>query len=174
MVQKDATTTGVTSSVNPAIVGHVVTFTATVHASAPGTGKPTGTVTFKDITTVLGTATLNSAGQATFSTTALAVGTHAITASYAGDTNFSGSFSPNIAEVVKASGGSTVSSAPPMSGNTGRTVLSASPLTPVNALSPQGIDGFFDGSSKKLGLLPSGVSRLHSRVVKEDLLDWPA
>jgi hypothetical protein len=91
-----------------------------------------------------------------------------------GYTNFIGSFSPNIAEVVKASGGSIVSSPPLTNANAGRTVLSGSPLIPVYGLSPQGIDGFFDGSSKKPGLLQSGVSRLNSRVVKEDLLDWPA
>jgi hypothetical protein len=34
---------------------------------------------------------LNSTGQATFATTTLAVGSHAITAVYGGDSNFSGS-----------------------------------------------------------------------------------
>jgi ELWxxDGT repeat protein len=100
-VQKDATTAAVTSSANPAVVGNVVTFMAVVQASAPGSGKPTGTVTFTDITTVLGTGTLNGAGQATFSTSALIVGTHAITATYAGDNNFTSSFSPVLAETVK-------------------------------------------------------------------------
>ena len=173
LVLKDATTTVVTSSVNPAVVGHAVTFTATAHAGAPGSGKPTGTVTFKDITTVLGTATLNSAGQATFSTTTLAVGTHAITASYGGDTNFTGSFSPNIAEVVKASGGSRVSSPPPTTGNAGRTVESSSQPIPVSSLSPQSLDSFFDGSTQKHGVSSSRLSRPHTRVVKEDSFDWP-
>jgi ELWxxDGT repeat protein len=101
-VPKDATTTTVTASANPAVVGTTITFTATVQANAPGAGTPTGTVTFKDITTVLGTGTLN-AGQATFSTSALTLGTHAITASYDGDTNVTASFSPNIAEAISAS-----------------------------------------------------------------------
>jgi ELWxxDGT repeat protein len=100
-VQKDATTAAVTSSANPAVVGTVVTFTAVVQASVPGSGKPTGTVTFTDITTVLGTGTLNGAGQTTFSTSALIVGIHAITANYAGDNNFTSSFSPVLAETVK-------------------------------------------------------------------------
>src|SRR5262249_4958364 len=97
------TTATVTASANPAVVGTTVTFTATLQASSPGAGTPTGTVTFRDFTTTLGTGTLNAAGQATFTTSTLAVGTHAISASYAGDTNFLSRFSPSISEVVKAS-----------------------------------------------------------------------
>jgi hypothetical protein len=172
-VLKDATTTTVTPSANPAVLGATITFTAAVQASSPGAGIPTGTVMFKDNTTVLGTGTLNGAGKATFSTTALAVGTHAITASYGGDMSFTGSFSPNIAEVVKTSGANTVSSPPPTNGNPGRTVLSGSPPSPVNGFSPQRIDSFFDGSAKTHGLSTSGVSRPHPRVAKGDSLDWP-
>jgi ELWxxDGT repeat protein len=101
-VQKDATTTKVTPSVNPAVVGHTITFTAQVQANSPGAGTATGTVTFKDITTVLGTGTLNGAGRATFTTSQLALGTHAITATYAGDNNFTSSVSVILAETVKA------------------------------------------------------------------------
>jgi parallel beta-helix repeat protein/predicted outer membrane repeat protein len=70
--------------------GQNVTFTATVAPAAPGAGTPTGTVTFKDGATVLGTAPL-SGGVATFSTSALAIGVHTITANYGGDANFNGS-----------------------------------------------------------------------------------
>jgi hypothetical protein len=52
------TTTTLVSSLNPSGLGQAVTFTATV------TGlSPTGTVTFKDGATTLGTATLNGAGR---------------------------------------------------------------------------------------------------------------
>ena len=62
--------------------GQLVTFTATVTSGA-GEGTPTGTVTFKDGATVLGSpVTLNSSSVATYSTAALAVGSHTITASY--------------------------------------------------------------------------------------------
>ena len=47
--------------------GQSVTFTATVLAP-PGTGTPTGTVTFRDGSLILGTAPLGSDGQASFST----------------------------------------------------------------------------------------------------------
>jgi hypothetical protein len=48
---------------------------------------PTGTITFKDGATTLGTSTL-SGSIATLSTTSLAVGAHSITAKYGGDDNF--------------------------------------------------------------------------------------
>ena len=47
-VNKDATTTALSSSVNPSVSGQSVTFTATVTANPPGAGTPTGTVTFQD------------------------------------------------------------------------------------------------------------------------------
>jgi large repetitive protein len=101
-VLQDATTATVTASANPAVVGTTVTFTAVVQANSPGAGKATGSVVFKDFTTALATLTLNGAGQATFTTSALALGTHAITATYAGDTNFLASVSALLAESVKS------------------------------------------------------------------------
>src|SRR5439155_97659 len=74
------TTTGLTSSVQPSVFGQPVTFTATMAAKSPGAGTPTGTVTFKDGSSTLGTGTLNSSGQAMFTTSTLAVGPHSITA----------------------------------------------------------------------------------------------
>jgi hypothetical protein len=66
-----------------------VTFTATVSGAQSGL-TPTGTVTFKDGATVIGSGSLNGGGQATFSTSALSGGSHSITAVYGGDTNFTG------------------------------------------------------------------------------------
>jgi len=85
-IAKAATTTAVTSTPNPSNPGQSVTFTATVTSAA---GTPTGTVQFKDGGTNLGSAqTVNGSGVATFSTTALTPGVHAITADYSGDSNF--------------------------------------------------------------------------------------
>ncbi len=93
-VNQAATTTALAFSPANPTYGQSVTFTATVAASSPGAGSPTGTVTFKDGSTTLGTGILSTAGgvtTASFSTSSLAAGTHAITASYGGDPNFTGS-----------------------------------------------------------------------------------
>ncbi len=93
------TTTKLTSSLNPSHNGNSVTFTATVTATS---GTPTGKVTFNDGTTKLGTGSINSGThQATFKTSALAVGTHSITAVYAGNANFATSTSNVVKQVVK-------------------------------------------------------------------------
>jgi hypothetical protein len=51
-------------------------------------------------TTVLGTGTLSS-GTATFETSTLKVGSNSIKAVYGGDTNFTGSTSKAVKQVVK-------------------------------------------------------------------------
>jgi hypothetical protein len=87
-VNQAASATTVSSSMNPAVFGQAVTFTATISAIAPGVGVPTGTVTFLDGTATLGSATLDATGHATLSTSSLTVGSHSIQASYSGDTNW--------------------------------------------------------------------------------------
>jgi hypothetical protein len=72
-----------------------------VSAVSPGSGTPTGTVTFKDGSTTLGTATLAS-GKAAFTTSALSAGSHSITASYAGDSNFFPSASSTLTQNVSS------------------------------------------------------------------------
>jgi hypothetical protein len=103
-VNKAATSTVLGSSANPSTNGQSVTFTATVSVNAPGAGTPQGTVNFNDGATFLGSGSL-SGGIATFSTAALTVGTHAITASYAGDVNFAVSTSNAVQQQVDPTGG---------------------------------------------------------------------
>src|SRR5205085_215491 len=81
-VNADSTTTTVASSQDPSIAGQSLTFTATVGANSPGSGTPTGTVTFEDGPATLGTAALDAGDHATFSTSTLSAGTHSITAVY--------------------------------------------------------------------------------------------
>ncbi|PYY21555.1 MAG: hypothetical protein DMG62_17695, partial [Acidobacteria bacterium] len=92
-----------TSSQNPSMVGISVTFTATV--SSPR-GTPTGTVTFNNGNSSLGTAPLAS-GQTAFSASMLALGTHSITAVYSGDTNFLSSTSSALSQMVTPLTGAT-------------------------------------------------------------------
>ena len=101
-----ATTTALVSSANPSAFGQPVTFTATVSSPA---GIPTGTVTFLDGASSLGTGTLDSSGMATLTTASLAVGAHSITAPYGGDANFNPSSSSPLAQTVNK-GATTVTS----------------------------------------------------------------
>jgi hypothetical protein len=90
-VSKATATTVLGASANPSTAGQSISFTATVAAAAPGAGVPTGSVTFKDGATTLGTGTLstsNGATVASFTTSSLGMGQHSITASYSGDGNF--------------------------------------------------------------------------------------
>ena len=98
-VSKASTTTKLTSSLNPSKQGQAVTFTATITPAFGG--PPSGTVAFKDGTTTLGTGTVNPPTHiATFTTSTLAVGTHHVTASYGGDTDFKTSTSAVLNQVV--------------------------------------------------------------------------
>jgi Bacterial Ig-like domain (group 3) len=99
-VKKATTTTALTSSLNPATHGKSVTFTATIKPQYAGT--VTGTVTFKDGTKTLGTGAVNGlTDKATYTTSTLAVGTHAITAAFGGNSNNVASTSSSLSEVIK-------------------------------------------------------------------------
>jgi uncharacterized repeat protein (TIGR03803 family) len=91
-----STTTALTSSPNPSTYGESVTFTAMV-TPAPPDGEA---VSFTKGKTVLGTGTL-SGGSASFTTSALPVGTTTVTAVYGGDGNFDPSTSNKLKQVVK-------------------------------------------------------------------------
>ncbi|OOG65727.1 hypothetical protein B0E45_26690 [Sinorhizobium sp. A49] len=75
-------TISVSASDSNPVLGSSVTFTATLAGGA----SPTGTVIFKDGAATLGTGTITGT-EATFVTSALALGPHSITAEYAGDSN---------------------------------------------------------------------------------------
>jgi hypothetical protein len=87
---------------NPSASGWAVAITATITSVSPGSGVPTGTVTFNDGSTVRGTVTLSN-GTASFTTSSLTVGTHSIKVVYAGDTNFKTSTSAVLEQVVNSS-----------------------------------------------------------------------
>ena len=86
-VPKTSTITTLSASPASSTYGDSVTFTATVSPPAA-----TGTVTFYDGGSSLGSGTI-SGGTATFTTSALSGGVHSITATYGGDSTFSGSTS---------------------------------------------------------------------------------
>jgi hypothetical protein len=102
-VNQAATTTGVQASSMSLTQGQTVTLTATVTPSAA-----TGTVTFRDGTVQLGQPTTVSGGKAAFTTSALAAGSHSLTASYGGDGNYLGSSSGTLS--ISVSSGLQISS----------------------------------------------------------------
>lgn len=92
--------TQLASSPNPSNFGQNVTFTATV---VPQGFKvtPTGSVTFFDGTTSIGFSNLNANAVATLTTSTLSVGTHNITATYNGDSNYAASTSGAVSQLVQ-------------------------------------------------------------------------
>ncbi len=90
---------------NPANVGQAVTFTATVTPSInSGLGVPTGTVSFYNGATLLGTGTLNASGVASYTYAAgFSAGTYTISANYSGDVNYNPNSAPALTEIVNTS-----------------------------------------------------------------------
>jgi CSLREA domain-containing protein len=95
IVSKSGTNATLTSSLNPATVTQNITFTFTIASATSIPGPPTGTVTFKDITTATniscsnpGGQSLNGSGVATCQTNQLSAISHTIRADYPGDNNF--------------------------------------------------------------------------------------
>lgn len=156
-----STTASLTSSPNPSTFGQGVSLVTTVIPSS-GTTAPTGTVTFSEGATVLGTGSLDSHGLATFVTSSLAVGTHTISARYAGDSTYSGSSSNTVSQTVtKATTTTTVTSnRNPANGG--------QPITFTATVSPSAATGtveFFDGAvSLGTAALTNGTATLTANL----------
>jgi hypothetical protein len=105
------------SSGNPSIFGQSVALTTTVSASVSNGAVPTGTVTVKNGSAVLGSGALVS-GQFSLNTTTLPVGADALSAIYSGDTNYQ-KHTVDLTQTVTSAGTSTAlsSSANPASPN---------------------------------------------------------
>ena len=150
-VAQDGTTTTLTPSANPAFTGQYVTLTATVNAASPSSATPAGTVTFYDSTTSLGTGTLNSSGVATFTTTALTLGSHSLTADYQGNPNFTTSNSAALTETVDQVGATVTTTAVtglPSPANFGQAVtFTATVSHTAGSAAPTGMVTFLDGTT---------------------------
>jgi hypothetical protein len=96
-----AATVTVGSNLNPSDAGATVTFTARITGSGPTT--PTGTILFLDGQNAIGTVSLDGTGSAILQTASLILGTHTMTASYSGDTNYSVASAVMVQTVQSAS-----------------------------------------------------------------------
>jgi len=159
VVGQSGTNTTLISSANPSVFGQGVTFTAQVAAALPGTGTPTGSVTFMAGSTTLGTAQL-IAGIATFPTSSLAVGTPSITAVYGGDADFTASTSASVNQEVDQASTSTTLSSSPEPSYLGESVTFTASVAAVSpgAGTPTGSVTFMDGKTEL------GTMDLHSSI----------
>ncbi len=148
-VDMAATTTALTSAPNPSVIGESVLFTATVTPTAPGAGMPTGTVSFMEGTTTLGTGTVSTSGQATFSTASLFVGAQMVTAVYSGDGNFTTSTSAIDTQTVNQASTTTALTSAPNPSVSGQAVMFTATVTPVppGAGAPTGTVTFLEGTT---------------------------
>ncbi len=142
-----ASTTALSASATSISVGASVTLTATV-TPASGTPTPTGTVTFKDGSTTLGAATLNSSGVATYNASSLAVGAHSITASYGGDSRNLASASSTVSVSVAAASTTTGLTASASSAVVGASITFSATVTGgTGSFMPTGTVTFKDGAT---------------------------
>jgi beta-glucosidase len=150
------TSTSLVANWNPTQYNYPVTFTATVSASGFPTVPPAGTVQFKlDGSPVGAPVPINGAGQATWTTSSISLGTHSVVAVYSGTTGYSGSTSPTLSHtVVSKLGTSTAVVANINPSIFGQTVNLTATVTPQNlstAITPAGnvqfiVDGVNVGS----------------------------
>ncbi len=144
------TTTLTVTPQGKSVYGQTVALSAQVVPSKYGTG-PTGTVTFYNGTTVVGTGTLNNSGVATASVASLPVGSPSLTAKYSGNSNFSSSTSSNVVYTVNKAATTTAltastSSAFGTSVNLSAQVNVTSPGSGTAATAPTGTVTFLDGT----------------------------
>lgn len=167
-----STTVAVTASLSPAGSSGPVTLTATVAPFAPGTILPTGTLTFTDGTTVLGTVQL-SAGSITgaISTGALAAGTHVITVAYSGDAAFTAS-TATLTQVTQLP---TLVWTPPAAVSYG-TPLSASQLNAaaVDPSTKVAVPGSYIYTPAAGSVLNAGQQTLRVVFTPQDVLNYAA
>lgn len=147
-VGKNITTITLTSSMNPSNINQSVTFTATVQTAA------TGTITFLDGSATLGTGSINN-GVATFATSTLTGGTHTITASYAGDTNYSPAVSTPLTQTVNKTASTVTLSSSVNPSNINQSVTFTATVT----TGATGTVAFLDGSTTLgSGTITGGVA----------------
>lgn len=136
------TTTSVTSNINPSTYNGSVTLKATVVGSSPS-----GTVTFKEGATPLGSSTLTGTGDtrtATFSLSTLGVGSRLITAAYAGNVSNASSNSGDYTQTVNKANSSVSFYA---NRNPSNSTENVGYIATVTGVAPTGTVTFMDGAT---------------------------
>jgi hypothetical protein len=164
---KDPSNTTLKIAPDPAMLDQTITFTAHVGAGGGITGQgASGTVTFLNGSTQLGTAVLDAMSNAVlsnYSASSLGVGTYQITAMYGGDTNFLPSTSPAVRLDVVPVGTltpttTTLSSSNP-NADFGTTVTFSATVSAGFGSPPTGTVTFNDGTTEMgMASLTNGVA----------------
>jgi hypothetical protein len=168
VVNPETTTTSLASSLNPALVTEPVTYTAAV-ASQYG-GAVTGAVMFQDGGSTVATVT-TVGNQAAYTTKYKVAGVHAITATYSGDANNTGSVSATLTEQINKGFTSktklTTSGSPSF---VGQPVTFAATVTSTHGAIPDGeLVTFYDGKTAiGTGTTTSGVATFTTSSLKAE------
>ncbi len=154
-VARDLSSTLLDPDPNPALGGQLVTLTATVSPASA-----TGTVTFFDGTTLLGSRNV-TAGVATFTTSTLASGTHHLSAVYSGDTHVAGNTSLIVDEVIQSTTTMTTLTASENPSPFATAIILTATVDAAAGGPPTGTVTFKDGNSVVgTGTLTDGVATL--------------
>jgi len=141
-----STTALAANPANSSTYGTTVQFTATVTGSS---GTATGTVTFSDGSTTLGSTPVNPSGVAMLSTATLAAGSHQITATYGGDSSYSGSSSSLLTYSVSQAGTSTMVTSSNLNSTQGQSVTFTATVTSNTSTgNPTGTVIFLDSATQ--------------------------
>jgi arabinan endo-1,5-alpha-L-arabinosidase len=166
-----ATTTSLSLSSASVNAGISVTLTAAV--TSPGAAVGTGSVSFYDGATSLASAALNSSGEASWSSSAFAVGTHTLTASFSGNSSFaaSSSGSQKLSVTQPAQQSQIVLSLPsssPLQGLPVELVATVTAATGSTSIAPTGTVGFAIGATAQgtATLDPTGVAIFTSALLQ--------
>lgn len=154
-----------TGGSSPSTYTDALGFTATVLSQTSVAPPPTGSVDFLADATLLGTATLDGDGKAHFTTSALVVGTHAITTQYRGDANYAAALQPPSAALVQ----DVIAATPTLAWNTPAAIVYGTPLgsAQLNATAiwnGQPVDGSFAYAPLAGAVLDSGTGQTLSVV----------
>jgi hypothetical protein len=156
-ISKATTATGLASSDATAVVGQPITYTAKPVVWTPGSGTPTGKVTFRDGTSPIAGCTDVALGGGAAACTTVYTSTagspHSITAAYGGDDELKDSTSDPVPESVdKAVSTTTLTSSPnPSVTAQGVTLTAAVAVDAPGAASSGGTVAFADGTSTLAG-----------------------
>ena len=143
VVNRSATTTKLTASVNPSEYLQAVTFTATVTSAG---GVPTGTVTFERNGVSIGTGALSGGVAHLTTSTAMLVGTQTITAVYAITADYLASTSAALTETTKAAPTTTIVTSSLNPSTHGTSVTFTAKVTPGTSGVPTGTITFKNGT----------------------------